>query len=86
MIPLLRTIYQEATKKDHDILTIFMLLMHDNKYPPFMGSVSNRKLYGPTDPSAPSADPYYGSFLDFNTANEALIIQRATDFYNGLHQ
>lgn len=75
MIPFLITVYN-TTKKDRDILTVFMLLMHDNNYEPFMVSTSNRKLYG--------QESDYQSYLTYNKANEDLIIQRATDFYNGI--
>lgn len=76
MIPFLVQTYN-ATKKDHDILTVLLLLMKQNKYQPFMVSTSYKKLYGDEDAS-------YESYLNFNTANEELIIKRATDFYNGL--
>lgn len=76
MIPFLISTYN-LQKKDHDILTVLILLMKNNKYPPFMGSVSYSKLYA-------GKDTYYNRALVFNEANEALIIQRATDFYNGL--
>lgn len=76
MIPLLIDTYN-LQKKDHDILTLLMLLMKKNKYPPFVGSVSYTKLYA-------GKDKYYDGALVFNSANEVLIIQRATDFYNGL--
>ena len=76
MIPLLIDMYN-LQKKDHDILTVLLLLMKNNKYPPFMGSISYEKLYA-------GKDTYYDRSLVFNSANEALIIQRATDFYNGL--
>ena len=76
MIPLLIDMYN-LQKKDHDILTVLMLLMRNNKYPPFMESLSYKKLYE-------GKESYYNGSLVFNSANEALIIQRATDFYNGL--
>jgi len=76
MIPLLISTYN-TDKKDHDILTLLMLLMLNNKYPPFMSSVSYTKLYA-------NKESRWESYLSFNAANEALIIQRATDFYNGL--
>jgi hypothetical protein len=76
MIPLLIDMYN-LQKKDHDILTVLMLLMRDNKYPPFMASASYTKLYA-------GKDSYYSSSLVFNPANEALIIQRAMDFYHGV--
>ena len=75
MIPFLINTYH-LQKKDHDILTVLMLLMKNNRYPPFVSSVSYTKLYA-------GKDRYYNGSLVFNTANEALIIQRATDFYNG---
>ena len=76
MIPLLISTYN-TDKKDHDILTLLMLLMLNNKYPAFMSSVSYTKLYA-------SKESRWSACLNFNAANEALIIQRATDFYNGL--
>ena len=76
MIPFLIQTYN-ATKKDHDILTVLLLLMKQNKYQPFMVSASYKKLYRDEEAS-------YESYLNFNTANETLIIKRATDFYNGL--
>lgn len=75
IIPLLVTTYN-VTKKDHDILTVLLLLMRQNKYPPFMASEPYKTLYGP--------DSGYKSFLSLNKANEDVIIQLATDFYNGL--
>jgi hypothetical protein len=77
MIPFLISTYN-ISKKDHDILTVLMLLMKNNEYQPFMVSTSNKKLYGSDEYSS------YKAFLVFNTANEELIIKRATDFYNGL--
>ncbi len=76
MIPLLISTYQ-LEKKDHDILTVLMLLMRDNMYAPFLNSVSYQKLYANKESS-------YRAYLNFNTANEELIIKRATDFYNEL--
>ncbi len=73
MIPFLVTTYN-TDQKDHDILTLLMLLMKNNNYTPFVTAASYRKLYG--------ADASYQAYLDFNKANEALILKRATDFYN----
>jgi len=75
MIPFLISIYNEQ-KKDHDILTVLMLLMKNNAYQPFMVSASNKKLYADPDDS-------YKSYLNFNVENEELIIKRALDFYSG---
>jgi hypothetical protein len=44
MIPFLISTYL-VTKKDHDILSVLMLLMKDNTYPPFLSSASFKKLY-----------------------------------------
>ncbi|MBN9381977.1 MAG: hypothetical protein J0H74_14515 [Chitinophagaceae bacterium] len=76
MIPLLISTYN-IEKKDHDLLTVLMLLMLNNKYQPFLASVSYKKLYA-------DKETRWKTYLNFNSANEALIIQRATDFYNGL--
>lgn len=76
MIPLLIATYN-IEKKDHDLLTLLMLLMLNNKYEPFMASASYKKLYA-------DKESRWSTFLNFNSANEALIIQRAADFYNGL--
>jgi len=77
MIPSLINTYKN-NKKDRDILSVLMLLMKNNEYQPFMASASNKKLFGSDEYSG------YDAFLNFNTANEDLIIKRATDFYNGL--
>ncbi len=76
MIPLLISTYNKD-HKDHDILTLLMILMKNNEYPAFVSSTSYKKLYADESSS-------YQAFLNFNTANEALIIERATTFYNGL--
>jgi hypothetical protein len=76
LIPFLISTYKAASKKDHDILTVLMLFMKRNRYASFLSSASNKKLYG--DESG------FQSFILYNTANEDLIIKRATDFYNGL--
>lgn len=72
LIPSLIATYK-LDHKDHDILTVLMLLMEKNKYQPFIQSASYTKLYGP--------DSNYQGFLQFNKANEVLILQRALDFY-----
>jgi hypothetical protein len=72
MIPFLIKTYN-TDKKDHDILTVFMLLMKNNNYKPFMASASFKKLYG--------EEASYQAYLDFNKANEELILKRASEFY-----
>lgn len=74
LIPYLKEVYLKSKKKDTDILTLFMILMRDNKYPPFLESASWKKLYAVED--------QYTSYIDFNTANADLILARVTDFYN----
>jgi hypothetical protein len=76
MIPLFIDIYK-LKRNDHDILTVLLLLMLNNAYPPFVSSTSHHKLYA-------SEGSSYSAYLICNTANQDLIIQRATDFYNGL--
>ena len=77
MIPYLIDTYQKQQKKDHYLLTVLMLLMEKNKYPEFMTSTSCQKLYKKDTDT-------YSLYLVYNQANEDLIIQRATRFYNGL--
>jgi len=74
MIPFLIKVYN-VQHKDHDILSLLMLLMKENKYEPFLASSSYKKLYGD--------DSNYMDFITYNKANEDLIIKRATDFSNG---
>ena len=75
MIPTLADVAITETK-DHYTLTVLMLLMNKNSYPEFMNSSSNKKLY--------REDEERSDYLDYNKANEDLIIKRATNFYNGL--
>ncbi|MBK5270624.1 MAG: hypothetical protein JJE22_06380 [Bacteroidia bacterium] len=74
MIPFLIKVYN-VQHKDHDILSLLMLLMKENKYEPFLASASFRKLYGD--------DSNYMDYITYNKPNEDLIIKRATDFANG---
>jgi hypothetical protein len=73
MIPYIIEVYNRD-RKDRDLLTLLMLLMKNNEYKPFMDSQSFRKLYGD--------NANYYSYLDYNKANEDLIIKRAIDYYN----
>ncbi|TDX02053.1 hypothetical protein [Dinghuibacter silviterrae] len=76
LIPTLMDTYkQQPGPKDHYILTLLMRLMEQNKYPEFMQSASYKKLFanGANTGSA---------YLAYNQANEDLIFQRATRFYN----
>jgi hypothetical protein len=73
-IPYLIEFYNK-TKKDHDILTILILLMKEGKYAPFLKSQMYEKLYGP--------EATWLANINANKANQELIIKRASDFYNG---
>lgn len=44
-IPAMAAVYNRD-KKDHDILTLMMLLMRESKYQPFLRSSAYKKLYG----------------------------------------
>lgn len=74
MIPFLIQTYNKQ-KKDHDILTMLLLLMKNNNYEEFVQSTGYKKLYG--------EESNYLSHLTLNQANVDLIISRATNFYNG---
>lgn len=73
MIPYLVDFYASINKKDKDLLTVLMLLMKRGKFTPFMRSPSYKKLYG--------AEGNHERALDYNNANEALIITRARTYY-----
>jgi hypothetical protein len=74
MIPFLMEVYNKQ-KKDHDILTVLMLLMKNNKYDEFVKSTGYKKLYG--------EESNYLSNLALTKANTDLILKRASDFFNG---
>ena len=75
MIPDLIAVYNaNKTIKDLDLLTVMLQLMKDNEYEPFLLSGSYKKMY--------AEDASYQSYLNYNKANEDLIIKRATEFYN----
>ena len=75
MIPdIIATYRANKTVKDLDMLTVMLQLMKDNEYEPFLLSGSYKKLY--------AEEASYGSYLNYNKANEDLIIKRATEFYN----
>ena len=80
MIPFLVDFYKKE-RKDHEILTVLMLLMENNKDPEFLASISHKKLYAKGNDYD---NDYYTRFLVLNSANEDLIMQRAMNFYNGI--
>lgn len=73
LIPDMVKIYNRD-HKDQDILTVLMILMKENKYEPFMKSLSYKKLYADEASS-------YKSFLMANPANQKLTADRAMSFY-----
>jgi len=73
MIPFVIEVYR-ANPKDKDLLTVLLLLMSEGKYVPFLQSSGYKKLYGDEND--------YRTYLEFNVANEQLIISRAMAFYN----
>lgn len=75
LIPQLIAVYSK-TKADKDILTVLNLLMKKNEYKPFMESSSYKKLYETNDE--------YMAHINYNQANEELIIKRATEFHQSL--
>jgi hypothetical protein len=77
LIPDLIGIYR-IHNKDHDILTVLMLLMKEGKYPEFMKSTSFTKLYG--------ENANYKAYLQASSANQKLIIDRAMAFYKSSHK
>lgn len=79
MIPYLINVYNQ-NKSDHYILTVLLLLMKNNDYAEFINSTGYKKLYGERGTEDYENAPH----LVYNKANEDLIIQRATNFYNGL--
>lgn len=60
-------------KKDHDILTLLMLMMREDKFPEFIKSTSFTKLYG--------ENSNYKGYLEATPANQKLIIERAMTYY-----
>ena len=79
LIPYLINVYNKD-KKDHYLLTLLLVLMKNNNYPEFVNSSGYKKLYG----EKAQEDYMHAAYLVYNKANEDLIIQRATNFYNGL--
>ncbi len=67
----------KSDKEDHDLLTVLMLLMKENKYSEFTTSPIYKDLYERENSS-------YKSFVDLNDENEDFIIKCATNFCNTL--
>lgn len=73
LVPTLVNVYKRD-KKDHDILTLLMLLMKDGKYAPFLKSSSHKGLYGDEN--------NYRAFLSATPANQKQILTLATSYYH----
>ncbi|MCD0490100.1 hypothetical protein LPB86_17805 [Pedobacter sp. MC2016-14] len=73
MIPFIISNFQND-RKDMGLLTLLFLIMKDNEYQPFLASESYRKLYGDT--------ASHRTYIQYNKANEDLIISRAMNFYH----
>ncbi|MBC8065025.1 MAG: hypothetical protein H7Y17_09360 [Chlorobia bacterium] len=71
-IPVLVTTYNRD-RKDHDILTLMMVLMKENKFPAFLKSSTYRRLYGDED--------NYMSFVMATPAIQRETINWATSLY-----
>lgn len=72
VIPDLVAVYKK-NRKDHDILTLLMLLMRDGEYRPFLKSATYRKLYG--------EQSSYSSWITASKANQDLVGARAMAFH-----
>lgn len=73
MIPFIMK-YFKSNPKDKDALTVLFLLMKKGEYLEFMKSSSYLKLYG-------NEKNHYEGWIDYNSANEALIFERAMGYY-----
>jgi hypothetical protein len=72
MIPFLTDLYN-VDKKDHDLLTLMMLLMKMHKYEPFMRTALFNKVY--------VENHNRRSFIELNEENQNLIMEHAANFY-----
>lgn len=72
MIPFIISYYKQ-NKKDRDVLTLLMLLMKNGHHDEFVNSQSYKKLYANEDNCE--------TYINFNKANEDLIIKRAQNYY-----
>lgn len=66
--------YYHSKPKDKDALTLLLLLMKKGEYVDFIQSSSYKKLY--------DHDNSYEAFIQYNKANEDLILKRANGYYN----
>lgn len=65
--------YYKSNPTDKDALTLLLLLMKRGEYKEFLESSSYKKLYG--------SDYNYEKWINYNTANEQLILDRANGYY-----
>lgn len=66
--------YYKSNPIDKDALTVLLLMMKEGEYQEFLKSSSYRKLYG--------SDYNYESYINYNSANEKLIFDRAMGYYS----
>lgn len=66
--------YYKTTRYDHDVLALFNLMMNDDLYMEFVTSPVWKALY--------SDENNYYSFMNATTANQNMILNMATRFYN----
>lgn len=76
LIPFLTSEFRMHSR-DHDILTVLMLLMEQNHYSPFLKSPVYETLYGTRESS-------YRRTIALTRADQELIIRDANEFYHGL--
>ena len=72
LLPELTTIYKRD-RRDHDILSLVMLLMVEGKYQPFLQTSLYKTLYG--------AESNYQSHVALNKANSEKILNLGMAFY-----
>ncbi len=74
LIPWMVDYFKRTTKQqDTDVLVLFLQLMRDNRYPPFMASKTYAKVYG-------NGRDHTG-FIHLNQPNIDLTIERAMGLY-----
>jgi hypothetical protein len=72
LIPALETEYKRS-RKDHDILSVLLILMKEGKYQPFLSSPMYKKLYG-------DQENYWAS-ITATMANQRSILNMASAYF-----
>lgn len=73
LIPDMIAVYK-VKRYDQDILTLFMEMMKEDNFGPFVKSQSYEKLYG--------EHSNYRGYIEANSANQKLVMERAMAYYN----